>query len=687
MSLVDKWKLHAQKTTTSPLLLEKLVRKSQKVARMVAANPASNDYILAKITRIYPYDRDLKAAIASHPNTPPDLLLNLSSEYPIQVFNNPSFRGNNNLIFKVSKNVLERMLMQPYVCKSFLTTLLSHPTTDVVISADLRLKLNDLNTQNHLKIHLEHLDELAYQGFNLPYLFALNELTPADLLEQIASHSDPKVSKALAANPNVSPEIIERLVVQFPDEVLKNPSIDLLIILNPYLLRSIPTKKIEIILQQPNVPESLLAYYTNLTDNDLRTAAKFHINLVKEELDNWQELAKEAIKNTTLPWHKIVSVSFIKELWKDYPELLLNNSEFRQSLALDFELDAKLALFLAEDSIDEVRLSLSRNPNIPTIVLDKLAGDRSLEVRLNVAKNPHTAKEILEDFVTNPDDRFMKAVASNPNAPIPILKWLANYKNFKVREIVANNPSTPKSCLARLANDEYASVYHAVFTNPVIPRKWLVKAFFKRRHDGTIRHALAKNHQTPLEILKILCYDFNQLTAYEVLRNPNLSSDFIGKIFDKNLPDYFIEAVTSNPKTPPEIIQNIINDLYQCGCLGDLGYSPYQNIHKTFPVLFENAMEAYNYQFRPLADKINNSEYMLKKLVATPKPSADRLAIFLSNHATPSILTDNYTSPSWLERYAIARNLQTPDVILERLSQDANAIVRAATKANQNARK
>ncbi|RUT03965.1 hypothetical protein DSM106972_048790 [Dulcicalothrix desertica PCC 7102] len=42
--------------------------------------------------------------------------------------------------------------------------------------------------------------------------------------------------------------------------------------------------------------------------------------------------------------------------------------------------------------------------------------------------------------------------------------------------------------------------------------------------------------------------------------------------------------------------------------------------------------------------------------------------------------------PSWLERYAIAQNTNTPSNILKHLEKDGNRIVRAAARANQKRR-
>jgi hypothetical protein len=186
MSLADKW---AQETTTSPQRLEKLVSKSIKVARLLAANPSSRASTLEKIAATYPYCNDLNAALASHPYTPFNLLLKLSSRFPKEVSNNPSvIKANNGLLSKLSVDVLDKMLMQANLPTSFIKNLLLDSRISVVISAELRWELNNLNTQKYLNISLDYLEEIAQKGLTVPYLFAANESTPEYLLERLDRH-------------------------------------------------------------------------------------------------------------------------------------------------------------------------------------------------------------------------------------------------------------------------------------------------------------------------------------------------------------------------------------------------------------------------------------------------------------------------------------------------------------------
>lgn len=61
-------------------------------------------------------------------------------------------------------------------------------------------------------------------------------------------------------------------------------------------------------------------------------------------------------------------------------------------------------------------------------------------------------------------------------------------------------------------------------------------------------------------------------------------------------------------------------------------------------------------------------------------PSFTRLLVLLSPYTPASLLIQNYSLHSWLERYAIAKNPNTPNYILDYLAQDANRVVRALLK-------
>ena len=68
----------------------------------------------------------------------------------------------------------------------------------------------------------------------------------------------------------------------------------------------------------------------------------------------------------------------------------------------------------------------------------------------------------------------------------------------------------------------------------------------------------------------------------------------------------------------------------------------------------------------------------LWKLLLT---DCNRLTILLDTRTPIPLLTKVSSSVSWIERYAIAQNPNTPHPILQRLAKDGNRIVRAAAKS------
>jgi len=62
--------------------------------------------------------------------------------------------------------------------------------------------------------------------------------------------------------------------------------------------------------------------------------------------------------------------------------------------------------------------------------------------------------------------------------------------------------------------------------------------------------------------------------------------------------------------------------------------------------------------------------------------SYSRLVMLFHPQISPDLLRKNSRSLSWLERYAIAQNPNTPQDILQNLRQDTNRIVKAAALNN-----
>jgi hypothetical protein len=65
---------------------------------------------------------------------------------------------------------------------------------------------------------------------------AQDETTGSEILANFATNEDYKTRKYVALNPNTSIQVLLDLSFDFPQEVMKNPVIPLLLLENPYVL-------------------------------------------------------------------------------------------------------------------------------------------------------------------------------------------------------------------------------------------------------------------------------------------------------------------------------------------------------------------------------------------------------------------------------------------------------------------
>lgn len=101
---IETLKLVAKNLNTPPETLRKLADIGDKdIRREVASNPNTPPETLRKLADMG--DKDIRREVASNPNTPTDLLLNLGTEFPGELLNNPVF----SLLLLENLNLLEEM--------------------------------------------------------------------------------------------------------------------------------------------------------------------------------------------------------------------------------------------------------------------------------------------------------------------------------------------------------------------------------------------------------------------------------------------------------------------------------------------------------------------------------------------------------------------------------------------------
>lgn len=224
--------------------------------------------------------------------------------------------------------------------------------------------------------------------------------TSPTVLSELARAAQSTVRRAVAMNPNASPETLMALAAEFPDEFFANPAFSLFLLENPSWFSEMPEDTTAKLVSHPAMPAGLLIEATRHRAFYVRRAAA---------------------QNPRLS-----------------PELLVELAE-KQSF------------------YEEV----AGNPNAPPTYLDALAGHDWVAVRLAVAKNPRVSESALRRLANDGDLKVRRASIGNPAASERLLASLSTHESALVRLAVAESERTPREVLARLENDADGGVRFA----------------------------------------------------------------------------------------------------------------------------------------------------------------------------------------------------------------------------------
>lgn len=519
---------------------------------------------------------------------------------------------------------------------------------------------------------------------------AQNPQTAPERLRALASQTSPEVRRAVAGNPNTPEDVLLWLAVHFPEEVLGNPVLDLLLLVNPNWLAEIPGYARSRLLGHPKAPPHFLHWAAR--DGDYNALLSLLQNpaapteLVEKLTDYMLPAVAEAAR-----LHVALETSPLERaLW--WSDTDMDYLELRQMVLLGMAPEW-IAPRIAREPDTSLRLTLVGQEHLPTEVLEAFLFDEEEEVRRAarqhrstppdtaelldrlearlpveapfetlaqgtipfgtgsglytqshhwmrqlVAQHPQTPPHLLERFLTDDDWRVRGAAARNPALPAHWLEQLAQDGDREVRQWVATNPHTPSSVLERLVCDEYEEVRKAAAENPSAPQR--VLALFERAQaqDGALT-------EEELERMARLGEWARRLAA----AHPNTASETLERC--KGDPDWHTRlAVARNPKTPPAALAAMAGDT-----------DP--DVRQAVAVHLHTPLES------------------LEGLANDEQP--DVRAQIAQNPRTPrNLLLQLAQDDHWRVRQAVAANLSTPPEVLEQLAQDSDRDVRQAVADN-----
>ncbi|MFN6479503.1 hypothetical protein [Nostoc sp. DedQUE07] len=465
--------------------------------------------------------------------------------------------------------------------------------------------------------------------------------TSVVVLEELSLHPQPEVREAVAKNPNTPTKVLLKLGKEFPDAITANPIFNLLLLENPEshfvrlsLARSTTTS------------ESAIAQLSKIEDKEILLA-------VARNPKTSLEILEELVEN---------------------PPLFCDDENADES---DF---------------DELFTAIAQNPNTSESLLLQLAEDGSSYVKMAIAENPKTPLSLLNKFA---DWRSMhEAIARNPQASSAILEKLAGENEKEIRDLVKNHPNVSETAIAiinfiegkpgtsidlleQLASDRRASVRRLVAAHPLTPAKVLEKLAQDTDEDVPFKAANHPNaNSTVLEFFAEFLVKQHQRvspsnraryeeSAVRLVRRSDITPKVLENLLQMNKYDV-VSAIASSLKTPPTIL---------------LALTDYQNQSSSHIHFLINLAKNPNTPSDAL-------EKLYLKINQTQHPNTiDGLHDIASHPNTPVHLLEQFAVHSRTDlRAKIAKNVNIPISILERLSNDSDSRVSSIAKQALKAR-
>lgn len=724
--LTNGYSEHLAKNPQTPtFILEKLIENNRS-KYAVAENSNASANLLRKLAT--ENNEELLRRIANNPSTPTDLLIELANRPVEQTINNvKSIRKRvlNNSSFSIlnsyqilseqeekkeieqANQILVKRTDSPYALARVLETgdqnikisAATNPKTPIQVleqlAKDQDETVRSVMAQN-LNLPLNTLLELAEDSsvkvrLWLAYKYTHSKIkTPVQLLEKLAKDESGQVRERVAEHPDTPEELLVQLANDSSIEVKRKLAANLntpVTVLNRLGLEENIVNK-----RNPNTPPMVLAQAVKRMNS--KALAEFIKHPVKGTQMPGETLAE-------LANHQAASVRYRVAAHPNTPTRILEQ--------------------LAGDSYIATVRAVASNPNTPPGALEYLADNPDLTTRLSIARHPNTPAKVLRQIVENAQrsanapnttkdtlksglfgDAYdlLIAIAANSKTPIDALEIIARREfvsptrdsksilpprtdNDVIKSLVYNPSLTPE-LLSILTQDPCGDVRVALTRHPNLTEELWIK--LAEDQDISVRKAVASkinapiniletlaqdnvtdvrlevagNNKTPSQVLEQLSQDTEATVRTKVAANPNTSINIL-KILAEDESLEVRRAVANNFNTP-EVIKNSLKDLLPAT----------KSNNQTISPTLRGLSRIYNPDtddLPTLLSEYTNSDVAFVKFVSWLHP------------LTPTeILEAGANSVSWLERYAVADNPNTPTEIKQQLTQDSNQIVRAVAR-------
>ena len=662
----------------------------------IARNPDTAQEILEVLLKPKTATKKMRVAIANNLNTPVHLLEQLAGDDDAwvrqTVFQNPSTP---NAIYKLFYEY-EAAIQNPDT---------NGATLSEIVKRDW--EYTRTGVASHPNTPREILVKLAYnKSWKVRAAVASNKSVPTEVLEILIEDKRLGVCNAVVRNPITPGWLLVRMLNNYKcyqrQDIAKHPNA------TPAILELLARDadcyvRVEVI-KNPNTSIELLTYLANDKDfyvrNNVAASSRASETLLAQLANDGEYMVRQHVAyNLKTP------IEILRKLATDEdnnvrcavaenpntPDDVLTHLEKDQvdwvkARAIIFRQTKSLTLH-SNSSTCQNNTSIAANPNTPIEILLELAPSDSYQVYLlsiqNICRQMTTHSDIpaylLEKCATINTLEMQIALARHPNIPESIASKFASSQSVRLRRLVARNPNLPREVREKLLQDKNQDVRSSALVGLLETRNHPHTEFLQQFLQQwqavqnlnastqllieqaqsqwvTIKEAVALNTTSAMIV-------FDTSEKQDKLNHSKSNAPVT--LLEKLATDEHISvklAVAKNSNTPANVLEMLANN-------------PKSN-NLTHLAAVKSLIQHYPEQCQP---------YIEKFITTTSYPSLSNFFILLHHQAPSDLLVKHHRSSSWLERYAVATNPNTPQHIRKLLTEDANRIVRAAAKANLSA--
>jgi Leucine rich repeat variant len=650
-------------------LFLKLARSDDwKVRETAAKNVTVTENAMRRL--VVDTDRDVRAALASNPFLTHEIvdLLTYDRQDSVQdaIQQHPRFEITKQ---ETTKSFAQRKSARSHIQRPpqwLIDALPQHPTAAILLAS-------------HPNTPASSLAAFLEQEWRVRQAVANNPRIEPELLVKLSTDPDGDVREAVVRNPNFTEELA--LAMHADENTLVRVALASHRFTNvlPLLAQDSMSAVREALAKNPHTPSDLLIELAATDDHTIRMSLAVRDDLPYEALLRLCTATDDESRRT-LFGRPDATREVVDLLVASGSPATISATRMSRAATTDLlmrvrigdgSLDAGAAKRLLANA-DWVGISLVVS-DAPTLFLDGLARSTDWRIRQQVANHKNTTTRTLTALAKDNDYDVRAAAVGNPNFPRRSLSMFCDDPHQLVRLSLARRTDTPARVLASLLIDESDDVIRAALENPSTPQA-AKKSFqaidaltelsdelaAKLSQGGpSSRIRVAELRTVSKRLLRTLSQDNDWRVRERVARNTNTSAAVLSKLAQDGDRD-IRRGTASNPSIAEATLGVLIND-------EDPGV---RSAALANPKLTSSIRtEIFARTTRKALASRNATDRLVALACQAPIGRALRYQSF-------------WCSTNFLERYCVAVHPRTPTDVLEKMTRDANHLVRNVAVAS-----